>query len=47
VFCASVNAAYCVVNGRIVVREGHLTTVDLPPLLAQHNQLARTLVNGD
>jgi cytosine/adenosine deaminase-related metal-dependent hydrolase len=47
VFCASVNAAYCVVNGRVVVREGRLTTVDLPPLLERHNRLARALVSGD
>lgn len=47
VFCASVNAACCVVNGRVVVRGGQLTTVDLHPLLEQHNRLARTLVNRD
>jgi 8-oxoguanine deaminase len=47
VFCAPVNVAYSVINGRVVVREGQLTTVDLGPLLEQHNRLARALVNGD
>jgi cytosine/adenosine deaminase-related metal-dependent hydrolase len=42
--CASPQAAYTVVNGRVVVREGRLNTVDLGPLLERHNALARTLV---
>jgi 8-oxoguanine deaminase len=43
--CASAQAAYTVVNGRVVVRHGQLTTVDLPPLIERHNQLARQLVD--
>ncbi|MDB5821162.1 MAG: hydroxydechloroatrazine ethylaminohydrolase [Rhizobacter sp.] len=44
--CASVNASHTVVNGRVVVREGRLTTVDLGPLIERHNRLARQLVAG-
>lgn len=44
--CASPQAAYTVVNGRVVVRGGQLATVDLPPLLERHNRLARTLAEG-
>ncbi len=47
VFCASANVAYSVINGRVVVREGHLTTLDLPRLLERHNRLAQALVNGE
>jgi len=47
VFCASVNVAYSVINGRMIVREGQLTTVDLGQLLERHNRLARALVNGE
>jgi len=32
-----------VVNGRVVVREGQLATVDLGPLVERHNRLARLL----
>jgi cytosine/adenosine deaminase-related metal-dependent hydrolase len=42
--CASPQAAYTVVNGRVVVRDGQLTTVDLGPLVEQHNRLAIDLV---
>jgi 8-oxoguanine deaminase len=42
--CASLQAAYTIVNGRVVVREGQLTTVDLPVLIENHNRLARKLV---
>lgn len=38
--CASPQAAYTVVNGKVVVREGRLTTVKLEPLVERHNQLA-------
>lgn len=43
-FCSTMNVALSVVNGRVVVRDGHLLTVDLPPLVRQHNRLAATLV---
>lgn len=41
--CSSPQAAWTVVNGRVVVREGQLATVDLGPLVERHNQLARQL----
>jgi cytosine/adenosine deaminase-related metal-dependent hydrolase len=43
--CASPQAAYTVVNGRVVVRQGQLTTVDLGPLIENHNRLARLLAS--
>jgi cytosine/adenosine deaminase-related metal-dependent hydrolase len=44
--CASPQAAYTVVNGRVVVRQGQLTTVDLGPLIEQHNRLAIQLADA-
>jgi cytosine/adenosine deaminase-related metal-dependent hydrolase len=41
--CASPRAAYAVVNGRVVVREGRITTIDLPPLVERHNRMAVAL----
>ena len=41
--CASPQAAYTIVNGRVVVREGQLTTIDLGSLLERHNALALQL----
>ncbi|MBQ0958265.1 8-oxoguanine deaminase [Ideonella sp. 4Y11] len=43
--CASATTAYTVVNGRVVVREGRLATLELEPLLERHNALARQLAN--
>jgi cytosine/adenosine deaminase-related metal-dependent hydrolase len=45
-FCAPTTAAYTIVNGRVVVREGQLTTLELPRVLERHNSLARALVDG-
>lgn len=44
--CASPQADYTVVNGQVVVREGHLETVDLGPLMERHNRLALQLAEG-
>ena len=41
--CASPQAAYTVVNGKVVVRNGQLTTVELRPLIERHNRLALQL----
>ena len=41
--CAPAKARHTVVNGRVVVRDGQLTTVDLPPLIERHNRLALQL----
>ncbi len=41
--CASPQADYTVVNGKVVVREGQLETVDLGPLMERHNRLALQL----
>lgn len=43
--CASSKAAYTIVNGKVVVKNGQLCTVDLNPLIQQHNQLAIQLAN--
>ena len=44
--CASDNADYTIVNGRVVVRQGHLTSIDLGPLLERHNTLAIQLATN-
>jgi 8-oxoguanine deaminase len=44
--CASQQAAYTLVNGNIVVRQGQLATVDLPVLIEKHNALAMLLAQA-
>jgi 8-oxoguanine deaminase len=44
--CASPPAACTVVNGRVVVREGRLDTLDLGPLVERHNRLALQLAQA-
>ena len=44
--CASAPAAYTVVNGRVVVREGQLTRVDLGNVIERHNKFAVQLAAG-
>ena len=44
--CTPAQAAWTVVNGRVVVREGQLATLDAGPLVERHNRLARELVGA-
>ena len=44
-FSAPTRAAYTMVNGKIVVRDGQLVTLDERKLVARHNVLAAQLVN--
>ena len=44
--CASPQAAYAVVNGKVVVCQGRLMTLELEPLVERHNRLAVQLAEG-
>jgi len=46
VFCQPQNVDLSVINGKVVVEEGQVLTVDLPPLIERHNQIARALLNN-
>ena len=46
VFCTPAQVALSVINGRVVARDGQLTTVDLPVIIEHHNRLAATLLNS-
>ncbi len=45
-FCAPQTVDVNIVGGKIIVKDGHMTTVDVPTLVQQHNQAAHRLVNG-
>lgn len=47
VFCAPQRVAWSIIDGRVVVSEGRLTTLDVRALAARHNALAADLVRGE
>jgi cytosine/adenosine deaminase-related metal-dependent hydrolase len=47
VFCNSVPVTLSVIHGKIVVKEGQLTTIDLPVLIETHNRLSLALINKE
>ncbi|MCO6059588.1 8-oxoguanine deaminase [Pseudomonas sp. MOB-449] len=47
VFCTPTHVSTSVINGKVVVRDGQVVTVDLPRVLERHNALARQLVLGE
>ncbi|MGI4859458.1 MAG: 8-oxoguanine deaminase [Janthinobacterium lividum] len=46
VFCAPSQVSTSVINGKVVVRDGRLTTVDLDGIVAHHNRLASRLAEA-
>jgi cytosine/adenosine deaminase-related metal-dependent hydrolase len=43
VFCAPAQCAFSMIDGRVVIRDGELLSVEVPRLVRQHNGLARML----
>ncbi len=46
-FCQPPQVDLSIVNGKVVVEEGQILTVDLPVLIEEHNKLSRQLIRGD
>jgi len=46
VFCAPERAKYTVVNGRVIVEDGRICTLDMDPVIADHNRFAAALAAG-
>jgi len=44
VFCAPQKVDLSVINGKVVVQDGHLTTLDLGPVIERHNQISRGML---
>jgi 8-oxoguanine deaminase len=44
VFCDSPRVDLSVINGRVVVEDGNLLTIDLPPVIERHNKIAQEMV---
>jgi 8-oxoguanine deaminase len=47
VFCQPPSVDISVINGKAVVSEGQLHTLDLPVLIEQHNNLSKRLINRE
>lgn len=46
VFCTPANVAYSIIHGRVIVREGQISSIDLPRVMERHNQLAYQLAEA-
>jgi len=46
VFCAPQRVDLSVIDGRVVVEDGHLLTLDLEPIIERHNRISRELVGA-
>jgi len=46
VFCTPPNVACSIINGRVVVRDGQCTTIELGQVLERHNTLALALAEA-
>jgi len=46
VFCTPQRVDLSIINGRVVVEDGNLLTLDLGPVIERHNNIARRMVTG-
>ena len=46
IFCGPQRAAHVYVNGRAIVRDGRIATIDMRKALARHSELAIELMTG-
>jgi 8-oxoguanine deaminase len=46
IFCAPVNVALSVINGQVVVEDGHLVDFDLGEIVARHNRISRQMLES-
>jgi cytosine/adenosine deaminase-related metal-dependent hydrolase len=46
VFCAPQRVDISVINGRVIIEDGQLLTVDLGPVVERHNRISRELVEA-
>jgi 8-oxoguanine deaminase len=47
VLCASVGVTFSMINGRVIVEDGHLLTADVPRVVEDHNRAAAALLRGE
>jgi 8-oxoguanine deaminase len=47
IFCQSQNVDLNIINGRVRIEDGAFVDLDLPPLIARHNAIARALVRDE
>ena len=46
-FCHPQNVDLSVVNGRIIVQEGRVTTIEMESVVERHNQISRAMSRGE
>jgi 8-oxoguanine deaminase len=47
VFCQAPGVDWSVVNGRVIVENGRITTLDMEPIRRRHNQISLAMVRGE
>ena len=45
-FCQPQKARYTVINGRVIIDGGVISTVDMAPVIAAHNQFSLACARG-
>jgi cytosine/adenosine deaminase-related metal-dependent hydrolase len=46
IFCTPQNAAYTVIDGRVIVKNGNIETLDLPIAIEKLNKISRQVMNA-
>jgi hypothetical protein len=47
VLCSPGNVDWSVIDGRVVIEEGHLTTLDLDNHIGRHNKISQAMIRDE
>jgi hypothetical protein len=47
VYCQTGGVDLSVIDGRIVVQDGRLTTLDIEPVFRRHHEIALSMIRGE
>ena len=47
VTCQPTQVWFSIINGKLIVEDGQFLPFDLPPIIERHNQLSKTLIQGN
>ena len=45
-FCAPQSAKFTIINGKVIVRDGEVVTMDMKPVIETHNRCASEMANA-
>jgi cytosine/adenosine deaminase-related metal-dependent hydrolase len=47
IFCTPTNVDWSMIDGKVVVQDRHIATLEIEPVIERHNRIAHKMIDGD